>query len=381
MSGVDNLCITGLGMVTALGRDAISSCAAARAGLSNPRELTTLDFASDAEFGDELKGERAKVHGHPILGSGDGFTGIGKLLVQGGDALADLLRARPLNDREQRRTGLLVNVSDHYLIDEDASRRGGSQSPSLRWKSSTQWLADRLVEEKGLDLPKSHLFVRHLGNAGGAAVVAEAAQRIARGEVDRFIVGGMDARTDPVFLKAAARLFQLRMIDNPAGLSPGEAAAFLMIERESDAMYSNYPALARLLGAWTATGAADIVAEDVAPNGATLSEVLRMALSELTTKTGGVSPWILGDLNGTQRRAVEWANALVRLRATYSIMPSDAWFGAPSFGDVGAASGPVAVACAVRAFVRGYARSSVAIVSLSSESGGKGAIGLQRPGR
>jgi 3-oxoacyl-[acyl-carrier-protein] synthase-1 len=374
----EGLAITALGMVSAIGRDVVTSCAAARAGIAQPSELKSLDFACDADFGEEQKAEFPAVHGHPVRGSGDGFAGLGKVLVQGSDALGDLLHHRPLGERQCARTGLVVNISDHFMIDLDARRQGLQAAPSTRWASMTEALPHRLAESRGLALPPNQHVLHRGGNAGAAAALLDAAGRIRRGEVDRCIVGAIDARTDPLFLKAAARLFQLRMIDNPAGLSPGEAAVFCMVERESEAAYSSYPPIARLVGAWTAEEPVDLLAEEHAPSGHALAQVLHLALTELSRKTQVVSPSIFADLNGTQRRAIEWSHALVHLRSSHSISPTGAVLNAMSFGDIGAASGLVAVATATRAFVRGYAKSDTALVAVSSESGAKGAIGLQR---
>lgn len=377
MTSAEGLCITAVGMVSALGRDVVTSCAAARAGLSQSAELQNMDFGSDQLFGPETLEGLPTIFGHAVRGAGDGFTGVGKALVQGGIALDDLLRRRPLGERERARTGLVVNVSDYFLEDMAASAMKLAEAPSVRWKGLTELLPQRLAESRGLALAVGHHVIHRGGNAGGAAALSDAVARIRQGQLDRCIVAGIDARTDPPFLKAAAHLFQLRMNDNPVGLCPGEAAAFYLVERESDCMRSGFEPLVRVGGSWSARDTTHLLDEAAPPSGSALTDVVEAALVDLG-RDGLGRPWYLGDHNGTSRRATEWAHALVRIRATHDVDPRAAWFPATSFGDVGAASAAVAICCVCRAHERGYAKQASALVWSSSESGTKGAITLTR---
>lgn len=340
-----------------------------------------MKFSRDELFGPETLEGRAKIFGHAVRGAGEGFTGIGKAIVQGGLALDDLLRRRPLTERECARTGLIINVSDFFMEDAAAPAMELDELPSIRWKSLSDTLPQRLAESRSLILSAGNQIIHRGGNAGGATSLLDAIDRIRRGAVDRCLVGAIDARTDPPFLKAAAQLFQLRMSDNPVGLCPGEAAAFYLLERERDARRSAEPPVVRICGAWSARESTNLLDESVAPPGIALADVLRAALD--CPQSGGPTsfgrtPWLLGDHNGTPRRATEWAHALVRVRDTHDIDPRSTWFPATSFGDVGAASAAVAICCVVRAYEREYAKHGGAIVWSSSESGTKGAITLAR---
>ena len=97
---------------------------------------------------------------------------------------------------------------------------------------------------------------------------------------------------------------------------------------------------------------------------------------------GGRLGLFIGDLNGTERRALDWGHAIMRLRSKLeSDLAVPLWLPAASFGDTGAAAGPVAICLAARGFDRGYAPNGNVVVWLSSESGLMGAIGLAGPPR
>ena len=98
-----------MGMVAALGHDAVTNCAAARAGLSRAAELDVLNFAADERWGNE------PVVGHTVARLAEGFVGVGKLTLLTEAALRDAVdqaRLRPETDGE---TGLFVNFSDQYF--------------------------------------------------------------------------------------------------------------------------------------------------------------------------------------------------------------------------------------------------------------------------
>jgi len=377
-AAIDVLAVTGLGMVSSLGHNAVSSCAAARAGISLARELKVLAFSTEGIFGRETLEGPPAVFGHVVRGIAEGFVGVGQALLLGAAALKDLLSQRPLSERELTRTGLCINLSDHFVQDSDPQQRQSKDAtaPSAAWKQACGGLLSRLCDSAGLwMIPEPQRQLHHGGNAGLAAVVRDAAARMAGGQIDRCLVGGIDSRTGADFLWAAARLNMLRTNDNPVGLIPGEAAAFFLLERPADASRGGLSSSALVTGAYSDSDPVDLLA-DKPPTGAALARVIRAALA--TNPSTGL---LIGDLDGTQRRAMEWGLADVRLRGERAITTLPSWFPASAFGNSGAAAGAVGVAMASRAFSRGYAPAGEALVWLSSESGSKGAITIRAHGR
>ncbi|WP_438031670.1 beta-ketoacyl synthase N-terminal-like domain-containing protein [Sorangium sp. So ce204] len=380
-SGAIGFGITALGMVSALGRDVETSCAAARAGLSAASELTVMDFRTQALFGSETLDGPPIVFGHVVREVAEGFAGPGKALVLGAAALQNLMRRRGLSHRELRHTGLVVNLSDAAVQDADA--RGSSSdvhgaSPSAAWRARTASLAQRLADMAEMPIPGQLQAVRHAGNAGMSLAVADAMTMIRDGRAERCLVGGVDSRVEPGFLKAAARLRLLRTNENPVGLVPGEGAAFFLIEPIDSRRAPTAPTGAPLAFIESAVSAGDPVGllSEATPNGDALARAVLGSLSPRHVVERPMSAWLIGDLNGTERRAMEWGGALMRVREKIDIGGLSCWFPATSFGDTGAASAAMALCMAARAFERGYAPARRCVIWMSSEGGAKGAVVL-----
>jgi 3-oxoacyl-[acyl-carrier-protein] synthase-1 len=87
---------------------------------------------------------------------------------------------------------------------------------------------------------------------------------------------------------------------------------------------------------------------------------------------------VLCDLNGERTRSEEWGMAAL---AIHHVLAQAGDYEAPSasWGDVGAASGPLLVVLAVQAWARGYHAGSHALLFAGSDSGLRGAVVLERP--
>ena len=79
------LAVTGIGMVSPLGLDVVSSCAAARAGI---RRIVEID---DLIVNNAAGAEAAPVAVHRVPLISAGFFGVARLRQLGNAALADLL--------------------------------------------------------------------------------------------------------------------------------------------------------------------------------------------------------------------------------------------------------------------------------------------------
>lgn len=336
-----------------------------------PSELKVLHFAADEQFGRESLDGPPVVSGHIVRGVAEGFTGLAKSLLLGAAALKDLLGRTALSEREASRAAIFVNLSDHFV--QDAAEAGSPKSPSAAWKYQSARLIPKLLAHVGLPIFENYQSLRHGGHAGFAQCVEEAALQLAKGSVDRCLVGGIDSRCEPGFLMAAATLNVLRTADNPTGLTPGEAAAFVLLERTADIGRAGRSAVA-IVTAATSTREPNRAPDDEIADGIALARVISGVLGD--SSASRPVALTIGDLNGTTRRAQEWGNALARLRLAGPLGNLPLWLPATSFGDTGAASGGVALCMAARAFERGYGPAGEALVWSSSESGGKGAIAL-----
>jgi 3-oxoacyl-[acyl-carrier-protein] synthase-1 len=374
---MSSVAITALGMVTALGHDAVISCAAARAGLVGATELKLIDFELYGHFGSETFEGPPAVFGHEVRGLADGFAGVGKAILHGAKALTELQGRRRLTEGELARTGLFINLGDGYVEDvveqqaraelEDVNPR--SPLPSSSWQLQCARLVPKLCQHAGLPIPERNCHVHHGGHAGLAASLAHALLLMKSGVVDRCIVGGIDSRVDALFLTSAARAHLLKTNDNPVGMMPGEAAAFFLLEKPGSFQRHSHPALA-YVGAHAEASDPPFTAELPRVDGM-CQAVRAVAAAEPRALARA---WLLSDINGTARRSTEWAYTLVKLQHEIQLADLPRWYPAASFGDVGAATGAVAVVMAARAFERGYAPGEAALVLLASERGGRGAV-------
>ena len=83
------------------------------------------------------------------------------------------------------------------------------------------------------------------------------------------------------------------------------------------------------------------------------------------------------DINGERYRSEEWGFVCMRLPTIARDFGYE--LSADSWGDLGAASGPVFCNLALQAWARGYARGPRALVWCGSESGLRGAVVLEAP--
>jgi 3-oxoacyl-[acyl-carrier-protein] synthase-1 len=156
---------------------------------------------------------------------------------------------------------------------------------------------------------------------------------------------------------------------------PGEAAAFVALERAVDAQRSGGRTWALLHRPARAAEPVDRCSGQPA-----LGAALARVLLEAGTKIGNEPPgFLVGSLNGDAYRAQDFGAAVARSPSVRQLGELPHWRPVGSFGQIGAALGPAAVALCVHAWWRNYAPGSVALVWLASDHGGRAALGVSRP--
>ena len=349
----DTIVITGIGMSSSLG-NAVLACAAARTGMSISRELE--GFVTTCEDGTD-----AVIVGHPIA-TASGFRGTGKLLCLGKGALEDLLETSDLRGDNQVKMGL-------YVCLRDPGASGDCSDGNL--------LCAQLTSLTSLSLPEANWNHIEEGHAGFVRAVAAASTKLRAGHWHRCLVGGLDSLLDETVLASLVRSGRLKTPDRPDGLQPGEAGAFVLLERFDAARRRQANVLAVVAGTSLAIEP-DHAESDRPCRGAGLTEALARVLEDSTAQQRGTL-WLLSDHNGEHFRANELGNTLARASGNYSkLRAARSSYPAASFGDTGAASAALAACLVARAFGRGYAPGSSALILSSSERESRGVLSLKK---
>jgi 3-oxoacyl-[acyl-carrier-protein] synthase-1 len=327
---VTHLVLSALGMVSSLGPDAVCACAAAKAGLTRTRpcEYTAFDPVSD---------EPEPVLGHAVSTLTDGFRGIGRLLRLAVPALQQVVEAAALLPGDMPQTGLVVVLPSGFYVaaaavvtDEERQFEALPELGAGRLQGQCRAaLPRRLCAAVDLPAPVRSLLVFE-DQAGIGTALHTAIQWIARGDVKRCIVGGVDSYLEPEVLSATESLDTLKTAANPVGFMPGEGACFVLLAAEGRG--------ARLGG--VATG--EIGPHQFSPKPAH-GRALARAIGRLDTTPCTA---VIGGLNGTEWTATQWGHALTLLPSGLRNAPLRV--PVASFGEAGAAGGFFALALALR---------------------------------
>ena len=364
-----DLTVTGVGLACSLGLRADDACAAAHAGLTRPTPMPGLDVLDPAAN----EGTDLPVHAAPLVV--DGFVGMTRLARLGTAALADLARTTDIPD--DGRTGLCVVLPSQYhlrayedwaLTQEDSEGvvDPENRTSDLRTADLKAYLLPTLKRYAGMSLHPSDGVALFEDEAGFATLLRIARRALEGGAIRRCLVGGLDSKLDPETIHALGHAGVLLSPENAGGAMPGEAAAFLLVERAegNGRDRSDSGALASIGGIAQAEDAALTPDREGRPAGVALSTCLAATRSALAA----APETVYTGLNGTPHRAFDWGCARVRLEADDLGFDAAEVHPATSVGDVGAATGPVAVCLAAHARQRGWT-DRPAVVWLASDSG------------
>lgn len=373
------IAVTGLGMTSSLGLTAVASCAAARAGVTHwaPLEIEEADVKRLKSV--PLKGQAAR-------GYTDGFTGVGRLLRLADGALADVLEDARLKPADMSRTGVFLCVAgDLYArVRSESVRHEEGVTPELAEaleeeaaetrKEARAHVGRRLLPQLltlyGLAIPPGAQDYFTGGAASFATALAKALELLRGRVVDRCLVGGVDSLVEGAALEDVYEMGLVRTPESAVGFFPGEAAAWVLLERADAARARNATALAWLGNVAVEREASHRFSGDV-PLGAALLRAVTSCCSGRKPEETGL---VLANLNGDEWRARELGLALSEMKEAG--LPADAprWYPPASFGEVGAATGAVSACMAVRGFARGYAGASSALVLLLADDEARGAF-------
>jgi 3-oxoacyl-[acyl-carrier-protein] synthase-1 len=216
------------------------------------------------------------------------------------------------------------------------------------------------------------------GHAAALVGLHAAVNKLAERSFQACVIAGVESYLVPETLEWVERNDQLHgagRLNNAWGFIPGEAAgAVLVVSGGALARLGTEP-LARILSVGRAFEGNRIKTPTVCI-GEGLTAAFRDGLAGLPF--GAKVTDVFCDMNGEPYRADEFGFAALRTKESFVsasdfIAPSDCW------GDVSAASGPLAIALSTIAARKGYAKGEHAFVWASSETGERAAMLLQVP--
>ena len=223
------------------------------------------------------------------------------------------------------------------------------------------YVQDKISAGIGLTHPEASMRMRIMvdGHAGGFLALREAVDDLRRGTADICLVGGADSWLDPERLEIIDREGRLHSINYSWGFTPGEGAGFCLATTDAMARRRDLAPLAEVLGVATAEETKLMGTETVC-----IGEGLTAAFRGVLNPRHRVAHCYC-DFNGETYRADEYGFTICRTRE-YFEDPGSFTAAAECWGDVGAASGPLALTLPLAAWSCGYARGSVTVAWSSS---------------
>jgi 3-oxoacyl-[acyl-carrier-protein] synthase-1 len=217
------------------------------------------------------------------------------------------------------------------------------------------------------------------GHAGALLALELAVKQVMERRSALCIVGGADTYVDPDAVDWLERDRRLSREEVRGGITPGEAAALLVVCSRELRLKLGLPSLGRIRGVATGREARSADSE-AGLLGEGLTDVIERATRTLRLPDEAVDD-IYCDLNGERHRSDEWGFAVLRAPMIFRAAAGPRYQTAvPAWGDVGAASAALSCLLAVQAWQRGYARGPRALIWGSSDSGLRGAAVLERDG-
>jgi uncharacterized protein (TIGR02270 family) len=346
-----DLVVTAAGMISSVGFDVRQSAAAVRAGVTRARECADIYscLGPEPRFDDP-----EPLVACPIEHVGPRPRSAGRrvdwLACLAGGALRDLARQAKLERLDPDLTGLFVSAP--------GEREGWG--PAER-----EQLGIMLHDFAAQDLVR-HVEIADEGHGGALRLVERADALLRSGEIRMAVVGGVDSWLFPPWLEALDRVRRLRSTRSVTGFTPGEGAAFFLLETPAQAASRGGTPRLRVRG--LASGRAE-----GAPR---MGEALAAVLAPLA-EAAGVAPVLFCDLNGETARTREWGWAQARLgralQAGFAVEHP-----AIVLGDLGAASGATLVALAAELLPEKYPERPAAVVWTASDDGNRRAMLLER---
>jgi 3-oxoacyl-[acyl-carrier-protein] synthase-1 len=355
-TGLNAVVVTGTGMTTPVGAQAVQTITSIRAGIARMAEFATVE----APVRDPSQYFPEPLIAAQAPGLEEDLPLVQRLLAMATPALAWALDDAAGSDRSSLgRVYLLV-----FGGEAPATRRGTRIAESFAHR-----LANRVE-----GMQPSRIMYSDTGATGFVRGLAAAAEALMSHRCDTVVMGAVDSLLSPETLAFFGDQFRLKTDENPVGLTPGEAAAFLVLELEAHARQRRATAYARLGGVSATLEPHPIHSEEVC-TGIGLASCLQDVLAQM--EAASIAPAaIYCNLNGESHAAAEWGYAVNRIVAAGRALPDALVHPADCMGDAGAAMGGVLTCLAADSLRRAKRGWAPAIIWCGSDAGPRAAAYL-----
>jgi len=331
--------IMAAGMVTAVGYNYRSSCAAIRAGVSGVKETNLWDFGNGAH----VAGGRVDLP--------QWWDGIGKLADLAAPAIWECLEAA--EPEAPTNIPIILGVA-------------GPDRPH-RWERLEREILDEV--EWRLDLPHHpESVVLPRGTVAGALAIQRAAEIFMRGFARRCVVAGVDSFIHQEMVNTYIAEGRIVTKTNSNGFFPGEAGCAVLAAPDASA---TGPRL-RITG--LACGSGEVPATSEEPSrGTLLTRLVREALAQAGLRYEDTF-YRNTDLNGEHSGFKEASFVPSRIQRKRLPYLHQIWHPAEYLGEIGAAAVPCALGLSLFSGERNCAAGPRGICHFASDSGERAAM-------
>ncbi|NLE44285.1 MAG: beta-ketoacyl-ACP synthase II [Chloroflexi bacterium] len=295
--------VTGIGMVSPVGRDVASTWSALLAGRSGITLITQFDTTGmDVRIAGEVKDfDPEALFDRRVARRNDRFA---LFVLEAARQAVEDGRLVPERDIEESTGaiigtsigGVLTMLSNYDVLKETGPRRVSALLAPMMMPNAA---AAAVAIAYGLQGPT---FCVASACASGGHAIGEAAAMIRRGDADLMFCGGSDAALGPLSISAFANMGALSTRnDDPErasrpfdaerdGFVSAEGAGVLILERLEHALRRDAHIYAELVGYGSTSDAFHITAPD--EDGAGASRAMRLALED-----GGITTMEVGYIN------------------------------------------------------------------------------------
>lgn len=333
------LAISGAGMVTGVGLDAPSSCAAIRSAIDNFQETRFMDSGGEWIQGCEV----------PLEQPWRGTTKLAKMLAQ---ALCECADSDPDVNLDQ--VPVIICLAEK-------ERPGRVENLGNRVFFEVQ-------QELGVKFDSHSTLVDH-GRVGGMVAMLQARKMIYEQDVDKVIIAGVDSLLSAPALSAYEERERLLTSRNSNGFIPGEAAAAVLVSKPKAVPEPQLLCMGLGFGLEKAT-----IDSELHLRADGMVQAFRGALDEAGCTLGDLD-FRITDVSGEQYWFKEATLALSRTLRKHK-EGFDIWHPADCIGEAGAAIGPVIFNIAITATNKAYAPGNNIICHFSNDDGKRAAAVL-----